>query len=523
MRCADVAEVLGEYLDGTLDPGRVKLLEAHLRACPDCQAMLAEYKQTVQMCCSLDEEEVPQGFHADLLSRVAVSQDVSGEVGETPRRRRLTRQWWSYPTALSVYRGLAVAGLALILMVSGAVIYQSSPVQNLVSRGTGASVADTAGSYRAAEGQATGAAPSRFGLPMTASGYQTGNALVGVPSGAPASGAASTGGAPESQVTMSVTAGARTADVHGLSGGVASSGGASAPGPAGGGAGAADPKALTIAAANESSTKTAGSPAGEVQHKIVYSASLRLDAEDFNKTYTSIVSITEAAQGYVERSDYSTPGPDAGVSVSGAGSARKSILPPTPPPPGSPPEKITTMTLRVPSEFFASVLSKVEDLGSVKWRHVNSRDVTEDYLDVEGRLAAANVHEARLLDILGKAASVEEILKVENELEKVRSTVEVLTRQLRSLSNQVSYSTITVELHEARQNPFGPEGPQGLGGRIGGAFLRSVDGLVRLVVDLAIFLSAALPWLVLLAVVTLVARYLWKRHGPRRGTGTGAL
>ncbi len=520
MRCADVGEVLGEYLDGTLDAKQVRLLEAHLRSCPECQTLLAEYRQTVGMCRSLEEEEVPQGFRAALMSRMAGARENGGTLTARAFPRR-----WTWPSLSSVYRGLAVAGLALVLMVSGAVIYQTPAIQTLVLRHSPASVADNALLQKGQEGESTGSLRSRSAPNTSVTGSPSGNTLVGAPSG---------GSAVSSSFSLSVTdaSGSPTGtpdgtpqggtSVHGLGGGVDPGAAGQGPGPSGG---------LTIAAANEESTKNSVGRSTDIQRKIIYSASLRLDTEDFNKTYNSIISITEAAQGYLERSDYSIPGTDGaptGLKTPSTGVAQPKrglfgIAPlPNPPVPVPPPEKINSLTLRVPSDSFSSVLSQIEGLGAVKSRHVNSRDVTEDYIDLDGRLAAANVHEARLLEILGQAKSVEDILKVETELEKVRTTVEVLTRQLRNLSNQVSYSTITVELHESRPSPFGPEGPKGVGGLIGDAFLRSIDGLLRWGLGLVIFLTAALPWLVLLAAAALIARYLWKRYGRRSGTGAGA-
>ena len=520
MRCADVAEVLGEYLDGTLDAKQVKLLEAHLRSCLECQVLLAQYRRTVEMCESLEEEEVPQSFRAALMSRVAAAQEDGGAPAD-----RLFPRRWAWPRLTSVYRGVAAVGFALVLMVSGAVIYQSPAVQALVLRHSPAAVADNALLQKGQEGESTGSLRSRSAPNMTATGSPSGNVLVGAPGGGSAVSSSfaisvtDASGSPTG--TLSETAPGGTS-AHGLGRGVDPGAAGQAPGPSGG---------LTIAAANEESTKNAVGRSTDIQRKIVYSASLRLDTEDFNKTYNSIISITEAAQGYVERSDYSTPGTDGAPTgqktpSTGVAQSKRGLFGsapwPNPPVPVPPPEKINSLTLRVPSNSFPTVLSQIEDLGSVKARHVYSRDVTEDYIDVDGRLAAANVHEARLLEILGQAKSVEDILKVETELEKVRATVEVLTRQLRNLSNQVSYSTIVVELHEARPNPFGPEGPQGVGGLIGDTFWRSIDGLVRLGLALVIFLAAALPWLALLAAAALIARYLWKRYGKRSGTGARA-
>ena len=47
IRCADLVELLGEYLEGTLTPGRRDQLDEHLRGCRGCSAVLDQLQATV--------------------------------------------------------------------------------------------------------------------------------------------------------------------------------------------------------------------------------------------------------------------------------------------------------------------------------------------------------------------------------------------------------------------------------------------------------------------------------------------
>ena len=74
--CAEVLEVLADYLEGTL-PERERLsLEAHLRVCPACVAYLDSYKATITLGresfadCSKRESDLPE----DLVRAVLASQ-----------------------------------------------------------------------------------------------------------------------------------------------------------------------------------------------------------------------------------------------------------------------------------------------------------------------------------------------------------------------------------------------------------------------------------------------------------------
>lgn len=108
-------------------------------------------------------------------------------------------------------------------------------------------------------------------------------------------------------------------------------------------------------------------------------------------------------------------------------------------------------TLRVPQEKLNTVVETIAGLSgiTVRQRSISQRDVTEQYIDLEARLDNMKRHEKRLHDILGRAATVEEILKVENELSRVRGQIESQTARFRNLSNQVELATLTISISEA--------------------------------------------------------------------------
>jgi anti-sigma factor RsiW len=47
--CRELAEFLGDYVSGELDPQRVREFERHLRACPTCVRYLDSYRQTIAL------------------------------------------------------------------------------------------------------------------------------------------------------------------------------------------------------------------------------------------------------------------------------------------------------------------------------------------------------------------------------------------------------------------------------------------------------------------------------------------
>jgi len=68
LRCRNIVELLGEYLDGDLAPATAAALEAHLAGCQECTAFLNTYRGTVRMSRQLREEQLPPALRERLLS-----------------------------------------------------------------------------------------------------------------------------------------------------------------------------------------------------------------------------------------------------------------------------------------------------------------------------------------------------------------------------------------------------------------------------------------------------------------------
>jgi hypothetical protein len=105
----------------------------------------------------------------------------------------------------------------------------------------------------------------------------------------------------------------------------------------------------------------------------------------------------------------------------------------------------TQLTLRIPSPKFEAALSAVEVAGKVRARHVDALDVGHDYRDLGIRLHTAELMRARFEAMLAQAKNVSEALQVEAELERIVREIEQLKGQLRMLTDQIAFSTLTIE------------------------------------------------------------------------------
>lgn len=68
LRCRDIVELLGDYLDGELDVATAEALRAHLVDCPECLAFLNTYHGTTRLTRQLKEEQLPPTLRERLLT-----------------------------------------------------------------------------------------------------------------------------------------------------------------------------------------------------------------------------------------------------------------------------------------------------------------------------------------------------------------------------------------------------------------------------------------------------------------------
>jgi anti-sigma factor RsiW len=68
IECRQIAELLGDYLDGTLPKHTRELLEFHIDGCPPCVAFVNTYRGTITATRTLPETPMPTELKKRLLS-----------------------------------------------------------------------------------------------------------------------------------------------------------------------------------------------------------------------------------------------------------------------------------------------------------------------------------------------------------------------------------------------------------------------------------------------------------------------
>ena len=106
------------------------------------------------------------------------------------------------------------------------------------------------------------------------------------------------------------------------------------------------------------------------------------------------------------------------------------------------------VVLRLPADRLKPAMAELATLGVVEARTLQAQDVTAEYVDLESRIKVLRETQTQLLDLLGKAKTVEEALHVRRALDEVTMELEVALGRMRQLSDLIAYSTLTVTLVE---------------------------------------------------------------------------
>ena len=109
-------------------------------------------------------------------------------------------------------------------------------------------------------------------------------------------------------------------------------------------------------------------------------------------------------------------------------------------------ETNAAFTVRIPSVHFDAAMAAAGNLGRVRSRNVSTQDVSEQFYDLQTRLDTRKILRDRLQSYLAQAKNMEDLLHIERELNSTLTEIESMEGRMRRLSNQIDYSTITVDL-----------------------------------------------------------------------------
>lgn len=244
---------------------------------------------------------------------------------------------------------------------------------------------------------------------------------------------------------------------------------------------------------SDDSSRTGSDPGKELsaERKIIYTATLHLEVHDIREAIDEVSALTQEMGGFLAES--SIHGREVGT--------RRGYL-----------------VIRIPQEKLDESLKALYEMGEVTYDDKSTQDVTEEYIDVQARVRNLERQEERLLDLLERADTVQEVLEVERELARIRYEVESLQGRLNYLTDRVDLATINLHLVEVKKLAgVSPQGWKDLWDRSVQALLGSINRLVDESANLVVWFFGALPML-LVSLIILVLLIMILKRWINRGT-----
>lgn len=224
-----------------------------------------------------------------------------------------------------------------------------------------------------------------------------------------------------------------------------------------------------LADSAESSVPFAADSQVTEDRQVITTGELSLTVDEPIEAAEDAVAVVQAAGGHVD-SRYEEPGSDTH-----SASAH--------------------LTLRIPASALDATMASLKKLGTVNRVQLSATDVTQQAQDLDARITALETSVDRLLALMSAATDTSDLITIEQALSERQANLEAMQSQRDNLADQVSLSTLSLELVTAGTVPAA--GPQ----NFWTGLVAGWNALVAAGAGLLIGLGVALPWLALLALV----------------------
>ncbi|MCD5413795.1 MAG: DUF4349 domain-containing protein [Clostridiales bacterium] len=223
--------------------------------------------------------------------------------------------------------------------------------------------------------------------------------------------------------------------------------------------------------------------------KIIFSGSLMIEVDIFDQAYNEVLRLVEVKGGFIQNSNVYYYTEREGEQL-----------------------KAGNIMLRIPKDSFKVTFDEFKNIGNVIDHGMSGDDVTDRYFDTEAAAINLEIQEERLRSILEKAEKIEDILRIENELSRIRLQINQFRGQLLNLDRHIQMSTIRIDIREVKDltatiDPI----DEGLWGRAVESLRKTINNLIDLFERLFIGLFAVLPIIAIVIIILLPVVIIGKK------------
>lgn len=224
--------------------------------------------------------------------------------------------------------------------------------------------------------------------------------------------------------------------------------------------------------------------------EIISTAEVTLRVADVAQAADAIGDLAAEHDGYVEATD-----------IGFSADSELQSYPGAPQQPGN-----GWISIRIPADDLADVTDALDDHGEVLRSSISRQDVTSTVVDLQARIDASRASVERLTELMSKSGSVADLIAAETALSDRQAQLESYEQQLKSLDEQVTMATISIQLTE--QTTATKADPAGFTDGL----LAGWNGLVVSLNAVVVALGFMLPWLMIAGVVVLVVWLIRRRR-----------
>ena len=244
----------------------------------------------------------------------------------------------------------------------------------------------------------------------------------------------------------------------------------------------------------EQGTDTTGTEFEQVEgvnteQKLIKTVNMSAETTEFDTLVADVRAKTESAGGYVENSDV---GGDYGMDMT----------------------RYAYLVLRIPADKLDDFVGEVKNASNVRTFGESTEDVTLQYTDLDTHIKALREELNALFSMMEQATSMKDILAIQSQITDVRYEIESYESQLRVYDNQVTYSTVYLDLYEVNResSTAGTTFGERVKAKFNDNLYQMGQGFQNFMVGLLGGLPILLPIIIICVVVIVVLRKFWKKR-----------
>ncbi len=172
-------------------------------------------------------------------------------------------------------------------------------------------------------------------------------------------------------------------------------------------------------------------------------------------------------------------------------------------------ESAFNLRIRVPGNNYEWFIADIESgKGNLLYKEIDARDVTEQFLDIETRLANKRAYLSRYQELVKQAKTIKEILEIEEQVRKLEEEIESAEGKLRYLNSQVTFSTLDLTISKENDYKYTPGRREHFMERL----KEAVSGGWYAFVDFFLMLINIWPfWIIIVALVMALKHFRKKK------------